>query len=142
MSDGYLYPLKSSLIFIQKPILQIRHKDIKYVEFSRIGQGGNQGTGRNFDLTIKMLDQDAGNETFKNIDKKELGALVNYFNGAKIKMRQLDQETGKSKEMEFDEKEFDEELKNSQQVEETKTGEQNATSRSGRRRVPVNMSEL
>jgi hypothetical protein len=28
--------LKSSLIFIQKPILYIKHKDIKYIEFSRI----------------------------------------------------------------------------------------------------------
>ena len=110
VSEGYLYPLKNSLVFIQKPILYIRHKDVKYVEFLRIGQGGNQGTGRNFDLTIKMIDQDATNETFKNIDKKELGVLVKYFKGSSIKMRQIDSESGKSKEMEFNEKEYDQEL--------------------------------
>lgn len=33
VSEGYLYPLKSSLIFIQKPIIYIKHKDIMYIEF-------------------------------------------------------------------------------------------------------------
>lgn len=36
-SDGYLYPLKSSLIFIHKPVIYFQHKEIKYVEFSRVG---------------------------------------------------------------------------------------------------------
>jgi structure-specific recognition protein 1 len=35
-SEGLLYPLKSSLIFIHKPVHYIRHSEIKYVEFSRI----------------------------------------------------------------------------------------------------------
>jgi structure-specific recognition protein 1 len=33
VSEGYLYPLNSSLIFIQKPIIYIKHKEIMYVEF-------------------------------------------------------------------------------------------------------------
>ena len=38
VSEGYLYPLKSSLIFIQKPIIYIKHKEVMYVEFQRVGQ--------------------------------------------------------------------------------------------------------
>lgn len=36
-SDGYLYPLKSSIIFIHKPVIYLKHSEIKFVEFSRIG---------------------------------------------------------------------------------------------------------
>ena len=36
-SDGHLYPLKSSLIFIHKPVIYIKLSEIKFVEFSRIG---------------------------------------------------------------------------------------------------------
>jgi structure-specific recognition protein 1 len=31
--DGYLYPLKSSIIFIHKPVIYMKHQEIKYVEF-------------------------------------------------------------------------------------------------------------
>lgn len=36
-SDGYLYPLKTSVIFIHKPVIYLKHSEIKYVEFSRVG---------------------------------------------------------------------------------------------------------
>lgn len=32
-SDGHLYPLKSSLIFIHKPVIYVKHSEIKFVEF-------------------------------------------------------------------------------------------------------------
>ena len=32
-ADGLLYPLRSSLVFIHKPVLYIRHSEIKCVEF-------------------------------------------------------------------------------------------------------------
>ena len=35
-SEGLLYPLKSSIIFIHKPVHYLRHSEIKFVEFSRI----------------------------------------------------------------------------------------------------------
>ena len=31
-SDGHLYPLKSSLIFIHKPVIYLKHSEISYVE--------------------------------------------------------------------------------------------------------------
>jgi len=86
VSDGFLYPLKTSLIFIQKPIIYIKHKDIKYIEFKRIG--GKGGAGRSFDISIAKIESEGANdETFKNIDKKELKVLMSYFKDAGIKMR-------------------------------------------------------
>jgi structure-specific recognition protein 1 len=55
-SDGNLYPLKSSLIFIHKPVIYIKHSEIKFVELSRIGQLGGSGMpSRSFDMTITKL---------------------------------------------------------------------------------------
>jgi len=55
VSEGFLYPLKTSMIFIQKPIIYIKLKDIKYVEFSRIGSTTG-GTGRSFDFSIAKIE--------------------------------------------------------------------------------------
>ena len=79
VSDGYLYPLQRSLIFIQKPITYIKHKEIKYVEFNRIGNQSG-GIGKSFDITVAKVDQEGqASETFKNIDKKELKVMIQYF---------------------------------------------------------------
>jgi len=112
VSEGFLYPLKTSLIFIQKPIIYIRHKDIKYVEFNRIGQAAG-GTGRSFDFTIAKIESE-GQETFKNVDKKELKAMIGYFKAAGITMRQIDSDTNKAVDMkDFDEDQADQEVRNS-----------------------------
>ena len=66
VSEGFLYPLKSSLIFIQKPIIYIKHKDIIYIEFQRVGQQAG-GTARFFDISV--VRREVGAEQFKNIDK-------------------------------------------------------------------------
>ena len=62
-------------------------------------------------MTIVKIDSEQGNETFKNIDKEELKSLIKYFSSVNIKMRQLDSESGKSIDMDFNEKQFDEEIK-------------------------------
>lgn len=112
MSEGFLYPLKTSLIFIQKPIIYIKHKEIKYVEFSRIG-GSTGGTGRSFDFNIVKLEADASvDHSFKNVDKKELKSLTSYFKSAGIKMRQLDPDTRQVKDMDdINSAEMDEEIR-------------------------------
>jgi len=53
-AEGYLYPLKSSLVFIHKPVMYIRHSELKHVEFSRTGDGHS----RTFDLTLTQLKDD------------------------------------------------------------------------------------
>lgn len=51
-------------------------------------------------MAIIKIDQDGGQkEQFKNIEKAELKALMNYFKDAKIKMRQINQDTNKEMDM-------------------------------------------
>lgn len=53
-AEGYLYPLRSSVVFIHKPVLYIKHSELKSVEFSRVGQG-TTGVSRSFDITLTKL---------------------------------------------------------------------------------------
>ena len=57
-SDGHLYPLKHSLIFIHKPVIYIKLQDIKFVELSRVGAAG-MATSRSFDITVTKLKDDS-----------------------------------------------------------------------------------
>lgn len=99
-SDGFLYPLKSSLIFINKPISYIKLSEIKYVEFSRIGSSG-MPSSRSFDLTVAKL-TDNSSITFSSIDKDEYKNLSAYLKDKGIKMRSIDVETNQHIEMSDD----------------------------------------
>ncbi len=90
-AEGYLYPLKSSIVFIHKPVLYIRHSELRFVEFSRIGQGSS-GLSRSFDVTLTKLADDS-KVTFMSIDKEEQACLMNYFKASNVKMRTVDLET-------------------------------------------------
>ena len=90
-AEGYLYPLKSSIVFIHKPVLYIRHSELRFVEFSRIGQGSS-GLSRSFDVTLTKLADDS-KVTFMSIDKEEQACLIAYFKAANVKMRTVDLET-------------------------------------------------
>ena len=114
----------------------MKHKEIKYVEFSRMQQAS-----RSFDLSIVKIDQDGNQkEQFKNIEKSEIRVLMNYFKNANIKMRQLNSDTNKPEDMDdLDSEQLDEEIKQSQSqgVEGNKADNGVTVGRSGRRRVPV-----
>jgi len=90
--------LKSSLIFIHKPVHYIRHAEIKFVEFSRIAQGG-QAASRSFDLTITKL-KDNTVISFASIESEEQRLLTDYFKAAGIKMRVIDAETRQVQQLE------------------------------------------
>ena len=87
-NEGLLYPLRSSLVFIHKPILYIRHQEIKSVEFSRIGEG-TTGVSRSFDVTLTKARDDT-QVTFLSIDKEEQKVLMAYFKKSEIKTRITD----------------------------------------------------
>jgi structure-specific recognition protein 1 len=114
-SDGYLYPLKSSLIFIHKPVIYIKLSEIKYVEFSRIAQiGGSSLPSRSFDMTFTKL-KDDGQFTFAGIDKEEQKNLTNYLKSKNVKMRTVDVETNQHIDLSDDEYD-DEESKDSRKL--------------------------
>jgi structure-specific recognition protein 1 len=113
VSNGYLYPMKNSLIFIQKPILYIKHKEIKYVEFSRCFSSTVEQS-KSFDISIVRINGE-GNEQFKNIDKLELKVLTDYFKKAGIKMRKIDPDTNKAVDLnDLDSDDLKEEIQQSQ----------------------------
>lgn len=92
-SDGHLYPLKSSLVFVHKPFHYIKLTEIKYIEFSRLGgMGAGMPSSRSFDMTVTCL-SDNQPITFGSIDKSEHKNLVNYLRAKGVKMRNVDLET-------------------------------------------------
>jgi structure-specific recognition protein 1 len=92
-AEGYLFPLKSSIVFIHKPVIYIRHSELKHVEFSRTVAN----VSRTFDLTLTKL-KDEPSVTFLSIERDEHSILVQYFKTAGVKMKTVDTE-GKSSEL-------------------------------------------
>lgn len=90
-AEGYLYPLRHSIVFIHKPVLYIRHAELKCVEFSRVGEG-TAGLSRSFDITLTKLKDDS-QVTFLSIDKEEQGVLQAYFKQSGVKVRTVDVDT-------------------------------------------------
>ena len=88
--------------------MYIKHKEIKYVEFNRIGNNSG-GTGRSFDFSVYKVDQEGIFEQFKNIDKEELKMLIKYFKTAGIKMRSIDSDTNQGVDLnDFNSEEYEE----------------------------------
>lgn len=90
-AEGYFFPLKSSLVFIHKPVHYIKHSELKHVEFSRT----SAGVSRTFDLTLTKL-KDEPSITFLSIDRDEHEILVRYFKAAGVRMKTVDTEGNKS----------------------------------------------
>lgn len=84
--EGYLFPLMTSMIFIKKPVMYLRLKDIARVEFHRV----SVGSMRNFDFEVIMKSGHA--QVFSGADKKELEILMAYFKGAKIAVHTIKEE--------------------------------------------------
>ena len=57
-------------MFIHKPVIWIKYNEIKFVEFSRLGQMGGAMPSRSFDMTVTRLKDDT-QVTFAGIDKEE-----------------------------------------------------------------------
>lgn len=90
-ADGHLFPLKASLVFIHKPVMYIKHSELKHVEFKRTGAG----VLRTFDLSLTTIKGDQ-NVTFVSIDKDEQKSLFEYFKAAGIKIKTVDLDGNRS----------------------------------------------
>jgi len=94
-AEGYLFPLKSSLVFIHKPVTYIRHSELKNVEFQRTGK---ESMSRTFDITLVRLKSDQQNFTLLSIDRDEQKQLEAYFKSAGVKIT-IQDDFGQVKEM-------------------------------------------
>ena len=85
-SEGYLYPLERSLVFIDKPVIYIPLEDITKVDFMRFKKSSMQ---RSFDITvITKKDQ----IEFSGIDRNEFDEIFNYFKSKNVKVGSEDGE--------------------------------------------------
>jgi structure-specific recognition protein 1 len=87
-SEGHLYPLEKSFVFIHKPPVLIRFDEVDSVEFQRYA--GGQGSTRNFDLSVKLKkasgDASAKEYMFSGIDRSDFDSLYNFLSGKKIRI--------------------------------------------------------
>mmetsp|Transcript_16756 Transcript_16756/g.25185 ORF Transcript_16756/g.25185 Transcript_16756/m.25185 type:complete len:772 (+) Transcript_16756:122-2437(+) len=87
-SEGHLYPLEKSFVFIHKPPVLIRFDEVDSVEFQRYA--GGQGSTRNFDLSVKLERQggesSAKEYVFSGIDRSDFDSLYNFLSGKKIRI--------------------------------------------------------
>lgn len=85
-SDGLLYPLAKSLIFINKPTIILSYSDIESVEMLRYED--TSGT-RNFDLKVTMkanASSEGKDFVFQAIDRTEYSFLYDFLESRQVKM--------------------------------------------------------
>lgn len=79
-SDGHLYPLDNSMIFLPKAIY-MPLSEIQNVEFSRVNV--SKFAAKTFDMKITTCDKDY---MFASLPKEDFGQLEQYFTEKNIKI--------------------------------------------------------
>lgn len=87
-SEGHLYPLQKSLIFIPKPVIYIKFEDIRFIEFARVTEDSIT-TNRSFDINVVTK---SGNFQFTGIDREEYNILLDFLIKKKIQVRKNEEE--------------------------------------------------
>jgi structure-specific recognition protein 1 len=88
-SDGYLFPLQKSFIFINKPVIYIPFEDIRFIEFARVSER-SVSTNRSFDLNIAT--KGSNNHQFTGLDRQEYKPLFQFLEKKKIPIRNIEEE--------------------------------------------------
>jgi len=79
-----MFLLNTALIFIKKPVIYIRLKDITRVEFHRVTAIMSM---RNFDFEV--ITKNGYSQVFSAIDKRESENVMNYFTSAGIAVKNV-----------------------------------------------------
>lgn len=87
-SEGHLYPLQKSFIFVPKPVIYIKFEDIRYIEFARITDE-SISTNRSFDINVVTKN---GNFQFTGIDREEYNILLAFLTKKQIQVRNTEEE--------------------------------------------------
>ena len=83
-SEGYLFCLEKSFMFVPKPAQYIAFEKISIIVLSRVG--GALAASRTFDITITLKDGQ-GEHQFSNINREEQRPLEEFFEAKKLKVR-------------------------------------------------------
>ena len=86
-NDGVFYFFEKSLLFVQKPVLEIEHDAIKEVDIALIQASNMQQ--RTFDITIKFKKD---SYKFSSIEIAEIDILQKYMNDKKLNLKMKDED--------------------------------------------------
>ncbi|KAL9653654.1 hypothetical protein ABK040_009131 [Willaertia magna] len=76
-NEGFLYFLEKSVFFLHKPVIYMRHEEIKSFKPQRAHDIQRSGGSRSFDLVIAL--KNGKSHTFSNISKEEYDALIKFL---------------------------------------------------------------
>eukprot|EP00357_Protocruzia_adherens_P021998 CAMPEP_0115021330 /NCGR_PEP_ID=MMETSP0216-20121206/30818_1 /TAXON_ID=223996 /ORGANISM="Protocruzia adherens, Strain Boccale" /LENGTH=393 /DNA_ID=CAMNT_0002393657 /DNA_START=359 /DNA_END=1540 /DNA_ORIENTATION=- len=94
-SYGYLYPLPKCLLFVNKPVIFIKYKDVSEIRFSRIGDAMQ----RCFDIKVVTSE---GSHQFLNLDRSEHRGIVSFLKGKGIRVVNEDDPQGSMQDLDLD----------------------------------------
>ncbi|KAI9297394.1 SSrecog-domain-containing protein [Neoconidiobolus thromboides FSU 785] len=83
-SEGNLYPLDKSFLFVPKPTIEIPHSEIGSVNFSRVG-AGSVASSRTFDLKFNL--KGGLSHQFSSINKEEFKNIELYLRSKSIRFK-------------------------------------------------------
>jgi structure-specific recognition protein 1 len=81
-SEGHLYPLSDSLLFLPKPPLHMPFTDVSLVLFSRVGRSD---TSRTFDMKVSF--RKGGDVQIAGVDKEEHARLEQYLREKGVRVK-------------------------------------------------------
>lgn len=87
-SEGYLYLLDKSFLFVIKPTVYIPFSEVASVQMSRIGQSST--VSKTFDLEVNL--RNGGNHVFANIARDEQKFIENYLVDKDITVKNEEEE--------------------------------------------------
>ncbi|KAK9466266.1 hypothetical protein V1512DRAFT_264242 [Lipomyces arxii] len=82
-SEGYLYFLDKSFLFIPKPTIFMNHSEVSSVTLSRVG--GSVSSSRTFDITVTLKNGTAHN--YSSINREEQTPIEQYLKSKNIKIK-------------------------------------------------------
>ncbi|KAK9470219.1 uncharacterized protein V1510DRAFT_423743 [Dipodascopsis tothii] len=82
-SEGYIYFLDKSFLFIPKPTLYMACSDVSYVTFSRVG--GSVSSSRTFDLTVTL--KNGTEHQFSSINREEQSQIEQHLKSKNIRVK-------------------------------------------------------
>ncbi|KAK9357275.1 hypothetical protein V1504DRAFT_398947 [Lipomyces starkeyi] len=82
-SEGYLYLLEKSFLFIPKPTVYTANSDVSSVTLSRVG--GSVSSSRTFDLTVALVT--GVSHQYSSINRKEQSGVESYLKSKNIKIK-------------------------------------------------------
>jgi structure-specific recognition protein 1 len=107
-SEGHLFFLTKSLIFVPKPVIYVRLDELKGVEFHRLGSIAQI---KLFDITLNL--KNGQQHSFSGIDKKELEIVKEYFNARNVVVKTVEEFKNYPGEISDDDEEEEEEPEDS-----------------------------